>query len=151
MLRLFDSAVAGLSCGADRNALSASTAMMGLSMLPHLRPAPLDFHADTVRLACRMLEANLHKDISLEDVASKLGVGYHSLRKKFADQTGLSLHQYRLNQRLSRAKVLLQSHRLSIEAVAERVGFSDPLYFSRFFKSREGVSPSEYLKHKLNS
>ncbi len=145
MLRVFDSAIAGLTTRAERDALSASTAMMGLSMLPHLKPAPLDLSSDPVRLACCMLETNLHTHVSLEDIAAKLGVGYHSLRKKFAEQTGVSLHQYRLAQRIARAKVLLRSRRFSIEDVATQVGFSDPLYFSRFFKKRVGVPPTEFL------
>ena len=53
--------------------------------------------------------------------------------------------QYLTRLRIQKAKELLQ-YLDQIGTVAELVGYSDPLYFSRIFKSRTGVSPTEYRK-----
>ena len=46
--------------------------------------------------------------------------------------------------RLERAAELLAAHDLTITEVADRVGFSDPKYFSSCFRRHFGVSPSKY-------
>lgn len=40
--------------------------------------------------------------------------------------------------------------KLSVSAAAAKVGFNDPLYFSRVFRKNTGMSPSEYRKQILN-
>jgi len=79
-----------------------------------------------------------------EDVASALDVGYSTLRRRFKLVTGFSIKEYILSLQLRRAKQLLIYSVASVEDIAERVGFSDPFYFSRLFRSREGSSPSEF-------
>ena len=49
--------------------------------------------------------------------------------------------------RLNMAKNLMQNNpELRVKDVAELVGFTDYFYFSRVFKSHEGVTPSQYIK-----
>ncbi|MGM9626357.1 MAG: helix-turn-helix domain-containing protein [Eubacteriales bacterium] len=45
-----------------------------------------------------------------------------------------------------RAKDLLLSGQYTISDAAREVGFSDPNYFARIFRSKEGISPSEFMK-----
>ena len=61
-------------------------------------------------------------------------------------QTGQSLHQYLLTYRLRQAMPLIEAGAEPIAAVAARVGFSDPGYFSKLFRSKIGCSPIEYRK-----
>jgi len=79
-----------------------------------------------------------------ESVAAALGVGYSTLRRRFKQETGFSIKEYMLNAQLRRAKELLTYTSQPVEAIAESVGFTDPFYFSRLFRSREGASPSEF-------
>lgn len=46
-------------------------------------------------------------------------------------------------------KLFLQSTDMAINEIAERVGFSDPLYFSKVFKKVTGITPSQY-RNQMN-
>ncbi len=74
--------------------------------------------------------------------------GFHpnSLNRLIVRQTGQSLHQYLLMYRLRQAMPMIESGEDSIAAIAARVGFSDPGYFSKLFRSKIGLSPMEYRK-----
>jgi transcriptional regulator GlxA family with amidase domain len=75
-------------------------------------------------------------------MAKKMGVGYRHFRRLFQESTGLPPHQYVLNLRLNHAKRLLLT--LPVAEVAARVGFDDPLYFSRMFKKKIGIAPTRW-------
>jgi AraC family transcriptional regulator of arabinose operon len=54
--------------------------------------------------------------------------------------------RWREDQRIMRAKLLLQTTPLSVATIGQQVGYDDQLYFSRVFRKRVGVSPTEYRK-----
>lgn len=58
--------------------------------------------------------------------------------------TGMPLHRYLIHVRLSRAASLLENSSLPISEIAAVCGFCDTAHFSGLFKSRFGVSPSNY-------
>ena len=64
--------------------------------------------------------------------------------KCFKDATGLTPKQYRDNFRINAAKDLLVNSNYKIAQVSQIIGFTDPLYFSRFFKKSVGISPIDY-------
>jgi len=78
---------------------------------------------------------------SIARLAHETGYQADYLNRKFKEVTGLTLIQQRDALRLDRAKRLIQQG-LTVGEVAERVGFDDANYFSRWFKRHAGVSPS---------
>ncbi|MGH8023900.1 MAG: helix-turn-helix domain-containing protein, partial [Limisphaerales bacterium] len=58
--------------------------------------------------------------------------------------TGLSPHQYLLELRLVRARSLLAETDLSIKEIALKTGFEDELYFSRLFRQKLNVTPTQW-------
>lgn len=74
--------------------------------------------------------------------------GYHPnyISRLIKRGTGLPLHAYINNLRISRAITMLESGNLSISQIALQVGFSDPAYFSRYFKKVTGVAPSAFFQ-----
>lgn len=67
----------------------------------------------------------------------------------FVQYAGKSVSDYIIDARIAMAKELLQLHRLSVSSVATSVGYSDPFSFTRIFKKRVGMSPSQYAQeHK---
>lgn len=58
--------------------------------------------------------------------------------------TGMSLHAYLLQVRLDHSADLLENSTLSIGEIAETCGFYDIFHFSRCFKQKMGISPSQY-------
>lgn len=96
-----------------------------------------------------MLGQHLEQDLDLELLARKLNVGYHWLRRAFKQETGHTLHQYRLQIRLSRAMQLLKHADATVEQIALQTGFESSSYFSQIFKRKTGRSPSEWRSAAL--
>jgi len=96
----------------------------------------------TIESALRYIGKNWAQEMDFEVLAKKLGVGYRQFRRLFQEATGLAPHQYLLNLRLNQAKRLLGT--LPVTEVAARVGFTDPLYFSRLFKRKVGIAPTRW-------
>ncbi|MEK5334229.1 helix-turn-helix transcriptional regulator [Lysinibacillus sp. FSL W8-0992] len=68
----------------------------------------------------------------------------------FHKYTGLRPIDYLINYRMERASDLLKVGNFAINDIAISVGYANPLYFSRVFKKKFGVSPSAYT-HKLDN
>ncbi len=101
-----------------------------------------------VEQAMRWLELQYAQPISIEQLAKSLGYHRTHLSKMFKDAIGLSPMQFLMQIRLERAKSLLRSQ-WSVEQVASSVGFADALYFSKQFRKRFGMSPSEFRQRGL--
>ena len=71
------------------------------------------------------------------------------LRKLFSTHLYISPKQYIMDLRLQKAKQLLEEGALSITAISEQSGFSNPYHFCRIFKEHTGVTPSEYRKENV--
>jgi len=92
------------------------------------------------------LETRIAHPISLEEMArmTHLSVSQFSLR--FRQYFGVSPVQFLLHLRMRRACLLLTEPNLNIQEIAYALGYENPLYFSKQFRSRLGKSPSEYRK-----
>lgn len=82
----------------------------------------------------------------LSDITKDIPYSEAHLRKLFRESIGLSMQDYLNALRLDYSKTLLSSEGISVAMAAEMSGFSDPRYFSRLFKSRIGLTPTEYKK-----
>jgi AraC-like DNA-binding protein len=83
----------------------------------------------------------------MEKVAEELNVSYAWFRKAFKNYTGIAPHQYLLQLRIEKARVLLSDPSLSIKEIAARLNFESAFYFSRLFKEKMGVGPEQYRKN----
>ncbi len=89
---------------------------------------------------------NYHKDITLSEAAELVGVTPEYLSKLFNQKINVNFVVFIRNLRISIAKRMILSGKYRIQEVAEQVGFKDPKYFNKVFKSVCGISPSEYKK-----
>jgi len=87
--------------------------------------------------------------LGLAAAAEELQLSPQHLSRLFSEQTGASFTDYLLDLRLEKAKELLLSSTKSIKEICFEVGFQDPNYFSKMFKKRVGLPPSEYKEGKL--
>lgn len=85
-------------------------------------------------------------DLSVEQIASEVGMSRSHLHRKMKELTGESTSDFVRNIRLKRAAYLLEGGRHSIAEVMYACGFDNPSGFSTRFKSFYGVSPSAYMK-----
>lgn len=95
------------------------------------------------------LQKNLtNPDLKLESLSQMAGVSDTYLRRVFRKQHGAAPGAYVARERIRLAKGYLQSG-LPVAAVAAKVGYRDPLYFSRLFKKQVGLSPTQYCAQHL--
>jgi AraC-like DNA-binding protein len=73
-------------------------------------------------------------------------MSYGHFRRFWRQMYGQAPHQFIVSTRLRHACRLLVESEASIGVIAERVGISDPLYFSRLFKKHFQVTPSAYRR-----
>ena len=92
------------------------------------------------------LTENIDKHVELEQLASELNVGYSWFRRMFRHYTGLSPCQYFLQLKLIKAKELLRETSLSIKQISVITGFESQYYFSKYFKKKIGISPSQWRR-----
>lgn len=83
---------------------------------------------------------------SVQDYAAELGLTVKELREAVRREAGVTPQELVLRTRLSTAKALLAEEELSVAAVARRVGYEDPAYFSRLFTARTGESPRAFRR-----
>ena len=98
--------------------------------------------------ALNYIEGNYCDPITIQDIAGYLNINRSYLHRVFKAFTGVSIQNYLLDYRIRQACILLKSTDLSVRAIAHSVSYADPLYFSRLFRQKKGVSPSEYRKRK---
>lgn len=96
--------------------------------------------------ALQYIEDHYCDPITIQDIADHLGINRSYLHRLFKSFTSVSIQSYLLDYRIKQACILLKNTDLSIRVIAHSVSFIDPLYFSRLFRQKMGVSPSEYRK-----
>jgi AraC family transcriptional regulator of arabinose operon len=98
----------------------------------------------TVRAAMERLTDPGSANMQVAALARETGVPPSTLRRNARQQFGMSIKQHQLRTRLNKAKELLATTELSITDISMTVFFPDPYYFSRIFRRKEGMSPSEF-------
>ena len=86
------------------------------------------------------------EDISLTSLASKYNISMGRLSEMIKENLKVNFSDYIASLRIQRAKELLRDESISIQEIAEIVGYNDYFYFTKVFKKVEGISPSKYRK-----
>ena len=90
-----------------------------------------------------MLE-NLHREISLTELADSVNLSVWRLSHIFQSDLGMSPIKYLKLLRMEKAKNLLEKSGLSVKEITYRVGINDESHFTRDFKKVYGKAPSHY-------
>jgi signal transduction histidine kinase/DNA-binding response OmpR family regulator len=93
----------------------------------------------------QVMEQNIeNSSLTVDELVSKIGIGRSVFFKKLKSMTGLAPIEFIREVRVKRAAQLIESGEFTISQVTYMVGCNDPRYFSRIFKHRFGITPSEY-------
>ncbi|MFF2806940.1 helix-turn-helix domain-containing protein [Streptomyces sp. NPDC058000] len=123
--------------------LEVETAAAVHELLVALRRARADTDADGEPVLAA-LARDAFLPLSVAEHAARHGMTPAELRTAVRRGAGCSPKDYLLGIRLGRAKELLVATELPVAAVARRVGYDDPAYFSRLFTRRVGLAPARF-------
>lgn len=89
------------------------------------------------------------QNLSIETICSYLNVSAAYFSTIFKKETGKTFINYLTDYRMEEALELLMTQNEKTYIIAEKVGYSDPNYFSYAFKKQFGMSPSKYKASRL--
>lgn len=102
-------------------------------------------HSDSlVHRAQHWLQKQMRQDVRISDMARELNVSERTVIRRFNAVLDQSPLNYLQSLRIDAARGLLEAGDLTVEKVAEQVGYSDTSSFSRLFKEKVGMSPGAY-------
>ncbi|RAY11077.1 AraC family transcriptional regulator [Actinomadura craniellae] len=105
-----------------------------------VRPDPSELPASLYEWALR----NLHRPLTVDQLADQAGFSRRTLIRRFHADTGMPPMRWLIDARLARARELLESTDLTVEAVARSCGLGTPANFRTLFRTHVGLSPGRY-------
>lgn len=106
----------------------------------------MDVDSQAILKVIHYIREQYGSNVTLSDAAQLIGVTPEYLSRLFYQKINVNFVVFLRDFRVSVAKRMLLSGKYRIQEIAEHVGFKDPKYFNKVFKSVCGVSPSEYKK-----
>lgn len=92
----------------------------------------------------KYMDEHYSEKISLDDLCLESGLSRGYLCRLFMKHTGLRPMEYLNKKRIQKSKEYLNCRYISIDKIANDVGFETHSYFTRLFRQSEGMTPSEY-------
>jgi len=96
--------------------------------------------------AAKFIDEHYMMPLNIPDLAQKYGFTAKQFTQIFRKCIGISPNQYIIDYRIQKARELLSRKEYSVAEVSSCVGYTDPYYFSRIFKKKMGMSPSQLQK-----
>lgn len=90
------------------------------------------------------MRERVSSSLSLTELAAFSGLTPQHFANRYKATTGYSPMRHFLHMKMEAACRLLDSTQHSVKTVAAKLGYVDPLYFSRMFRQTVGLSPSQY-------
>lgn len=84
-------------------------------------------------------------------LSEKIGKDYHFLSGLFSATEGVTIEKYIILQRIERAKELIMYNELSLNEIADSLGYSSVQHLSQQFKKVTGMTPSQFKQLKEDS
>ena len=109
--------------------------------MPEMSPSDQKFMNKLIELMESRID---NSDLIVDDLVKDMAVSRSVFFKKLKTLTGLAPVEFIKEIRINKAIKLIESGEFSITQVAYMVGINDPRYFSKCFKQKMGMTPSEY-------
>lgn len=94
----------------------------------------------------RYINTNCRTKLTIGSLAAEFSLSESCLSKMFNRETGYNVGEFILNARINEAKHLLSAAKLSVNEIANELGFSSANYFGLIFKQKVGISPLMYRR-----
>jgi AraC-like DNA-binding protein len=97
-----------------------------------------------MRRVTDFIAANLHRELSLAELAAAAALSPYHFSRSFRRATGLAPHRFVTMLRLERAADRLRHSRLNVEEIAAGIGYSNFGHFRRQFRAQYGIPPAAF-------
>lgn len=104
----------------------------------------IDPNEDALTAIYQYVVENYCSPICFEALCHIHGYSYSNFRKLFKQKTGKSPNHFLTDLRIDKASELLSTKKYTVTEVSDMVGYQDSCYFSRIFKKKKGIAPSNF-------
>lgn len=104
-------------------------------------------HSPIIARAIQFIARNINQRIYIEDIAEQLNVNRSYLSIRFKKETGMTLTDYIIQQKIFEAQRLIQNTDRSLLQISNYLDFSSQSYFQTQFKKYTGMTPAQYKKN----
>jgi AraC family transcriptional regulator len=111
---------------------------------PILRPLSGGLSSRRLQQTIDYIQAHLDAKLSLDILATELNLSVYHFCKLFTQSMGMPPYKYILQQRVERAKQLLNNSQRSLSDIALDCGFANQSHLNRHFTKATGISPKKY-------
>jgi len=112
-----------------------------------------DWHRDTsvftppvMRRIVERIDEHLSEPMSLENIATTVGLSPGHFARKFQHSAGLSLNRFMNKRRISTSFAMLREGENSLSRIALDLGFSSQSHFTRLFSCLTGITPQQFRR-----
>lgn len=134
--------------------ISNLTQLMGLlltysdlpQMLSMSSPAQQNFENELLNEILIYINTNIYEAITIEELCIRFSISRSSLQVLFKNNVGTAPKHYISDLKLNKSKILIKQGKYTISEISNMLGFNSIHYFSRKFKHRFDIAPSDYAR-----
>ena len=130
------------------NALCAHLVKNYCSLAPQFKEFNGGLAPYKLKQAIEYINDNLDRPIKLKDVAKLIDISQYYFCRLFHESVGVSPYQYVIQQRVAKAKVLIENSQLPLVDISYECGFSSQSQMTQHFRKLMGITPKVY-RNKL--
>lgn len=105
-----------------------------------------NYDRNSFDMLTQYLQNHISEALSLEDICNNCAISLATLKRLCQNNCGMSPISYYISLKIDAAKTMICDTDLNFTQISEKLGFSTVHYFSKLFKDKVGISPSEYAK-----
>lgn len=113
-------------------------------------PMQLKFESELLNEIILYINENIYSPLNVSDLCDHFAISRSSLQSLFRNYVYTAPKEYISNLKLDKSKVLIKESKYTISEIATILGFSSIHYFSRRFKQRFGINPTDYANKLIN-
>lgn len=91
---------------------------------------------------------HISQNLTIDEIAASFGLNPRTMMKAFKRETGDSVMNFFLELKINAAKRMIISSSMNFAEISAHLGFSSQNYFSKFFKKRVGITPTEFSRYE---
>jgi transcriptional regulator GlxA family with amidase domain len=107
---------------------------------------PVACDADTLSGTLQWMQEHLAEDLSVDQLAERAHLSPRTFARRFRAETGTTPHHWLTDQRILQAQRLLEESSVSVEVIADLVGFGSASVLRHHFTRRVGTTPQAYRR-----